>query len=70
MCTRIMGLIQQRLLHRSRTTVRTKDNNVFRDYFGASLQLVWDAIEQEAPHLQQRVEPLLWVGSGKRGSAD
>jgi uncharacterized protein with HEPN domain len=70
MCIRIMGLIERQRSHRSLATVRTKDNNMFHDYFEANLQLAWDAIEQDAPHLQQRVEPLLWLGGGKRGSAD
>jgi len=32
---------------------------MIHEYFGVNLQLVWDAIEQEVPRLQQKIEAIL-----------
>ena len=32
---------------------------MIHEYFGVNLQLVWDAIEQEVPRLQQKIAAIL-----------
>ncbi|MBZ5672278.1 MAG: DUF86 domain-containing protein [Acidobacteriia bacterium] len=34
-------------------------DKMIHEYFGVNLQLVWDAIEQEVPRLQQKIEAIL-----------
>jgi uncharacterized protein with HEPN domain len=34
-------------------------DKMIHEYFGVNLQLVWDAIEQEVPGLQQKIEAIL-----------
>ena len=34
-------------------------DKMIHEYFGVNLQLVWDAIEQEVPRLQQKLEAIL-----------
>jgi uncharacterized protein with HEPN domain len=34
-------------------------DKMIHEYFGVNLQLVWDAIEQEVPRLQQKIAAIL-----------
>jgi uncharacterized protein with HEPN domain len=34
-------------------------DKMIHEYFGVNLQLVWEAIEQEVPRLQQKIEAIL-----------
>jgi uncharacterized protein with HEPN domain len=35
-------------------------DKMIHEYFQVNLQLVWDAIEQEVPRLQQKFAAILW----------
>ena len=41
-------------------------DKMIHEYFGVNLQLVWDAIEQEVPRLQQKIRAI--VGEWDQGS--
>jgi uncharacterized protein with HEPN domain len=43
---------------------------MIHEYFGVNLQLVWDAIEQEVPRLQQKIGAILREGHQGSRSED